>query len=562
MSMTAAQALRRLEALRREFGAGCSARKRLLLHRLARARLGTAGSVLRLHDQLCFMRAFPDDRRVLAQVNRMLSGFAQRADLQRHRRALADTGIAGTPIHYRFYWTTARRLATRWPSQLEVDWAALDEPDRLAGALPLLVTAVEAAWLRGRNPPLRAAVARLAGRRSASGSFLVRRFEAYPGDDASREAFFDALDTPFVLQPGADTPSRTLARHAHSPVAFVRQPLRRDRPDLRAELLRPPLSLRHAGRAEGARLIELALGALVTRSRDIDGITYGNADDVWVVDDGDGLQWAFIGIEPGRRQVLRASHGFLTLRSGVPIGYGQFDTLFRSADVSFNTFDTFRGASTAWIFVRLLAAARALLGARAFTLDGYQLGHHNDEAIASGAWWFYYRLGFRPRDTAIRRLAARELQRMAADTGYRSSPATLRRLAAGTLYFETDGVRAPLWPRVADIGAVAADRLAAMGGADREAAVAACAKLAMKRLGIEYPASRNGLTGRRSDIAAAWQRWAPVVVQLPLAGWSVRERRALAAVIGAKGGRSERDFLRLFDEHPRVAAALRALCRA
>lgn len=559
MPMIASQALRRLEALRGEFGTGHGTRKRLLLIGLARGRLGTAGSVLRLHELLCFMRAFPDDRAVLAQVNRMLAGFAQRADLQRHRQALADTGIAGTRLGYRYYWPTARRLAARWPAQLAIDWDALDEPVKLAGALPLLVTPVEAAWLRSRNPAPRATLARLAGKRCASGTFLVRRVEAYAGDDASREAFFDALDTPFVLQPGADTPSRTLARHPRSPVAFVRQPLRRDRPDLRAELQRPPQSISRTRPAEGAQLIELAFGALVTRARDIDGIAYGNPEDVWVIDDGDGLQWAFIGIVPARRQLLRASHGFLTLRSGVPIGYGQFDTLFRSADVSFNSFDTFRGASTAWIFVRLLAVARALLGARAFTLDGYQLGHHNDEAIASGAWWFYYKLGFRPRDATIQQLAASELRRMAADPGYRSPPATLRRLAAGTLYFESEGVRAPLWPRLADIGATAADQLAAQGGADREAAVAACVKLTMKRLGV---ATAAGHAGRKSDIATAWQRWAPAVAQLPLAGWSARERHALAAIIAAKGGRSERDFLRLFDEHPRIAADLRALCRA
>ncbi|MBM3345965.1 MAG: hypothetical protein FJY55_05635 [Betaproteobacteria bacterium] len=515
--------------------------------------------MLRLHELLCFMRAYPDDRRVLAQVNRMLAGFASRFDLRRHRIALTDSGIAGTRLRYRYYWPTARRLAARWPAQLEVDWDALDEPVMLAGALPLIMTPIEAAWLRGGNPVPRAALARLAGKRIASGAFLVRRVEAYAGDDASREAFFDALDTPLVLRPGADTPSRTLARHARSAVTFVTQPLRRERPNLRAELRRPPQAIRRTSRAEGAQLIELAFGALVTRARDIDGIAYGNPDDVWVIDDGDGLQWAFIGIMPARRQVLRASHGFITLRSGVPIGYGQLDTLFQCSDVSFNSFDTFRGASTAWVFVRLLAAARAVLGACAFTLDGYQLGHHNDEAIASGAWWFYYKLGFRPRDTAIRRIAAAELARMARDAGHRSSPATLRRLAAGTLYFESEGVRAPLWPRLAGLGAMAADRLAALGGADREAALATCAKLATQRLGL---ASFPGFPGRRADIEMAWQRWAPVVAQMKLAGWSARERRALAAIIAAKGGRSERDFLRLLDAHPRIAATLRELCRA
>ena len=557
--MTAASSLRRLEALRHVFGDGIAATKRALLTTLARSRLGNTDGVLRLHEQLCFMRAYPDDRRVLAQVNAMLATFARRADLKRHQRELDDTGVAGTRIRYRYYWPTARRLAARWPSQLQIDWKALDEPVLLAIALPLLVTPVEAAWLRGRNPAPPAAMARLAGKDTASGTFLVRRVEAYAGNDASREAFFDALDTPFVLQPGKDTPSRTLARHPRSPVAFVKCPVLRVRQDLAAELLRPPGSVRAASPAEGARLIELALGALVTRSRDIDGIAYGNPDDVWMVDDGEGLQWAFIGIVPERRQVLRASHGFLTLRSGVPIGYGQFDTLFRSADVSFNSFDTFRGPSTARIFVRLLAAARALLGACAFTLDGYQIGHHNDEAIASGAWWFYYKLGFRPRNAAIRKLAAAELARMRADPAHLSSPATLRRLAADSLYFETEGVRAPLWPPLSDIGAMAARRLAAAGGADRELAVEACSLRVMKKLGI---ASLAELPGRRADTALAWRRWAPIVDMLKLAGWSTGERRSLAAVIAAKGGRTEREFLQLFDTHPRIGAALRALCRA
>jgi hypothetical protein len=35
-----------------------------------------------------------------------------------------------------------------------------------------------------------------------------------------------------------------------------------------------------------------------------------------------------------------------------------------------------------------------------FTINPYQLGDGNDEALASGAWWFYYKFGFaraRPR---------------------------------------------------------------------------------------------------------------------------------------------------------------------
>mgnify|MGYP006270346331 CR=1 FL=1 len=41
---------------------------------------------------------------------------------------------------------------------------------------------------------------------------------------------------------------------------------------------------------------------------------------------------------------------------------------------------------------------RAAAGADAFTIYPYQLGHENDEALRSGAWWFYQKSGFRPRD--------------------------------------------------------------------------------------------------------------------------------------------------------------------
>ena len=68
----------------------------------------------------------------------MLDRFDTRSDLRRHRKRLVDTGIAGTTIHFRFYWITACWLARHWPSQLAVDWADLEHPDRLERLLPLL----------------------------------------------------------------------------------------------------------------------------------------------------------------------------------------------------------------------------------------------------------------------------------------------------------------------------------------------------------------------------------------------------------------------------------------
>jgi hypothetical protein len=55
----------------------------------------------------------------------------------------------------------------------------------------------------------------------------------------------------------------------------------------------------------------------------------------------------------------------------------------------------------------------------------------------------------------------------------------------------------------------------------------------------------------------AFERWAPLITALSgVERWSAPERRALAAVARAKGGRRESDFVALFDAHSRLRRAL------
>ena len=75
--------LRALERSKARYGIGCAEAKLALLRRIGRDELGSARAVSRLHEVLCFLRAYPDDARVLAQVERMLVRFAGRADLKR-----------------------------------------------------------------------------------------------------------------------------------------------------------------------------------------------------------------------------------------------------------------------------------------------------------------------------------------------------------------------------------------------------------------------------------------------------------------------------------------------
>jgi hypothetical protein len=541
-----------LERSKDHYGTGSAEAKLALLRRLDRAELRSARAVWRLHEVLCFLRAYPDDARLLVQVERMLARFSGRADLRRARETLTDTGIAGTPIRYRFFWSSLRWLVRRWPDLIEIDRSEREVADNLASVLPLLVTWAEAAALKEFDPPVFAAMDRLRARGEGDAAFFARRIDAMPGDAFTREAFHDAIEPTYELKSASDTPSRTRAKHAAAPMAYQHEPLRRARPDLRRELGRIYRGVRLASAREGEQLIELARGAMVTRSRDLDAFAYGNARDVRLVDDGGGLGFALIGVIPERRALIAATRGYLILRNGVPIGYGEAFVAGRSATMTFNIFATFRGGEAAYTFARTLAMVRHMFGVESFSLDPYQLGKGNDEAIASGAWWFYYKLGFRPLTADARRLLRRELARMRADPAHRSSAATLSALGESHLLFDFDRSRAPALPPIAALGLRVCDSLAARAAGERERVLAQCGRETMRLTGV------RSLRGFSAGERLAWQRWSPLVVfALPgVSRWSQVERRDLARVIRAKGGGDESEFVVRFAAHRKLQRAL------
>ena len=546
---TAAAALATLERRRDARSADVRARKLQGLRLLARARLATAAQLRRLHELLCFLRAYPDDARLLAQVERMLAGFDRRADLRAFRAELAHSGIAGTTLWFPYFWPTARWVAQRWPALLRFDRSDTEAEKSLARVLPLLATPLEAAALRDLKLPGYAAIDRLRPRGGSDAVFLIERIAALPGDGFTREAFYDAINPSCELLPGAATPARGREKFATAPVAWRQAPLQRRRPDLRVEMQCPPRSLRRLDARAGAQLVELARCAMATRSRDLDAFAYGNADDTWLVDDGDGLAYGFIGMLPERRAPIAAIYGALTLRNGVPIGYVQADIAGRSAALSFNTFDTFRDGEAAFTFARLLAALRAMFGVDAFSIEPYQLGQGNDEGIESGAWWFYFKLGFRPRTRAAQKLVADELQRLRRRPRHRSTPATLKQLAAFHLYFDLDaGRRTPL-PPLLQIGERVASLLSSLGDS-REQALASCLADAQRALGL--PSLRRLSAAERNAIAT----WSPLMRLLDVRRWPDAERRDLLALIRAKAAESERDYALRLAAHGRLRRSL------
>jgi len=553
----AGRGLNALEAAIADTGPGRAATRLVALAELHRAKLARAADVHRLHEALCFLRAYPGSAEVLAVVEPMLAHFGSRADLRRHRGALADSGIAGTAIRYRFFAGQAQWLAGRWPERLRLDRSDAEADLRIAQALPQLLTAAEADALIELKPASGYAVLdRLRGR-GTDATFLLRRIAALAAPSLARETISDSIDASYVLDPGPDTPSRTAAFFAAAPRARdLGAGPKRGRPDLRAELARAPRRVRRLPPRLGSQLADLAQVSMVTRARSLEAFSYADPRDAWLVDDGDGLSFGLIGMQPERRHVLTSSYGGLTFRNGVPVGYTQADLCGASAALSFNTFDTFRGGEAAFTFARWLAALAHLFGTTSFTLEPYQLGVGNHEGLVSGAWWFYFKLGFGPRDAGVRRLADAEVARLARRPGIRTSERTLLALAAGHLFFDVDPRRPHPLPHPAALGLAAGAALGRPAKPDRlesrEDAVRRCAAELLGQCGL---ASWRGFTRQERE---AWRRLAPVAALLGVEAWSAAERAALAELLRSKGWRSEREHVAHVIGHPRFGAALLA----
>lgn len=555
----AGRALSALERIQGQYGPGLAAQKLILLRQLARARFATPAALTRWHESICWLRAYPDNRAVQAAAERLARGFAQRPDLRRHRVALESSGIAGTDIRYAFYADTARWMARRWPRRLEVDWEAFpaELQERLEGRLSLITHSAESPAVDESSLSLREWVAALRGPGEADGGALARACDGLADSPLARDLYQDELDVPMVLRWGKDSPSRTLARFADAPQHFQSGPMRSGRPDLAAEIQRPPLSIRALDLAGGRAAIALARAAMVTRERDLDAFIYADPRDVRLVDAGEGLSFLAIGMRPDRRLLLESVYGFLTLKNGVPIGYVLTSALFGSSEIAYNVFETYRGGEAAWVYARVLAMTRAIFGSEVFTIFPYQLGGEgNEEGLKSGSWWFYQKLGFRARDPGVLRLMRKELARMRAQPAHRTSIATLKKLAAHNVYLESGSRRADVMGalRLDRIGLAATRYLTKHYGGDRRAAAGACADEAAALLRCGDWRAWPEEEGR------AFSSWSPLLLALPgVAGWTAAERRAAVAVLRAKGGRRESDYVRLLDAHLPLRSALAAL---
>ena len=533
------------------------------IDRLLRAASRDPEVLRRLHDRLLFLCAYPPSERVRRRAERALASIpssvakleARGADL-----SLFDepevAGVAGTAIATDFSFDLARWLAARHPGRVAIDWGVPRSEERMRATWPSFVPLLEEEALADANVPYDVWLDAARGRSAPDAAWLLDRYGRLPFSPPERAERWDALGVSVAWNLGSSRASRTFMRRP-GPARFLhRGPLlsRRD-VSLAAVFAAPSLAIRRLSRKEGGRVCDMVREATAARYREFYTFTYADPSSVLAARPGRGVEIFLLGVAPERRLPLRSAYGGFVVKNGVPVGYIEGLAFFERLEIGFNLYYAFREGESAWIYAQVMKLHRDALGVTSFSIDPYQLGFENDEAIASGAFWFYRKLGFRPTDSGVARLVAREEERLAADPGYRTTPRILRRLVTHNLLYEVPGTPSGDWDRfhVRNLGLAVNRRMARRFGGKAEGIRAAAARRVAKALGLR-PAVLSPLERR------AFDSFALVLDEVPdLRRWTRPERIALVEILRAKAGGSERRYLRLLQRHGRLRAALIAL---
>lgn len=543
--------LDQLDALKTRFGSVESRSLEQVLARISRKRIDDAESLIRLHEILLFLIAYPQSVSVRRLAESLLKNFSQRVAVMRDAEIDLDSlehpeisGVAGFSVTDTFSFFIVRWLLKRHASRVSIYWDWFEDENRLAQTWPRIMPLLEEDGAVEANIPYQSWLRAALPRGEKELQWLIRQFDSLNKTEKEKAELYDSQQL-YVRWTPPYRATRTGMRLPVRNVFFHRAPLiRRKDVSLRAELEKPSPRLDLLSQKHGEAILDMAREASTTRYRELFGFTHGDPKRVFKTNIGRGVDIFVTGLPPEWRLPLRAYHAAMIFKNGVPVGYFEGLSLFERMESGFNLYYTFRDGETAWFYARLLNIFRHLLGVTAFSLDPYQIGHENEEGIESGAFWFYRKLGFRPTSPAIQKLVAHEEEKLAARSEYRTSASTLRKLAAGPMIFELDQSHVGDWDRfqVRNIGFAVQQQMARNFGGEAERFRNESVKAVARTL----------KTARRDEELTALRDFAVTLSLIPdLAKWSTEEKQRLVQIIRAKARKDESRYLRLMQKHER-----------
>ena len=393
------------------------------------------------HDCLLFLRAYPVDDALLARVDSELARIAAMLWRRRgkHAKAVTEAGLPFVSAATRFSHDCVRWLLTHPHCRVTFEAfsnATLDLNTVLRLTLPTLERGETNA--EHSNDDLLEVLGVAPAQRL---TLLISELSRLDGMPFVKDQLYDALGVTVRVTPTHKDFSTAFNR-LQVPAPFVSPERIRhfDAPTLMNTPLPPT---RELDASQGEQVVRVIRNAMTLRRRETDPATYLDDRSLRVFDLERGVSVAIYGMTHDRQLALESYIGFTAFRNGMPVAYGGAWVFGARADFGMNIFEPYRGGESGFLMCQLLRVYRQVFGVRYVEVDASQFGLDNPEGIDSGAFWFYYRYGFRPTDASLAQVARREKARLTVRPGARSTKRSLRALTASSVALNFGG-RVPM----------------------------------------------------------------------------------------------------------------------
>ena len=535
-------------------------RKIATIEKLRENRIRNPRLLIKYHDTLCFLQAYPDNSLLLKLIDDELADFTGRVEFFREINGpdddrIDDTGIVDTRIHYPYNIHMTRWLVDNYDSSVDIDWDdyAEKESDPISGMLSMFALYMENDGVDDEDLTTEDWITRAVGNSQTSLSWLLEKLNRIQAPFEIKQYLYDNSELTLIWHLGMTRAARTLAKNPPRKIHFQRVPLKKQKIDLRKSVKKaaPEISLLSA--KAGSEIIDALIRAQLPRHRELYPVLYANPAEVYLTSPGRGLEIFILGMRADDRMPLETNYSALLIKNGVPIGYGIAVLLFERCEIAINVFDTFRSGEASLIFEHFFRVFYHHFGARAFLMRQWQVGHENEEGLQSGSFWFYFKLGFRSIDPGINELAQNEWSRIRKDRAYRTDIKTLKKLALSDMVIDLrPKVEEPYEELQVSRIAFSLTRMIAenYSGDGREA----------ERDSIKFAKNVLGVDNLKSWTASErlqFRRWSLILASIPgLSAWSGSEKRHLSRIIRSKAAGREKNYIRLLQKHIRLQNAL------
>ncbi|HTL81196.1 MAG TPA: hypothetical protein VL651_05805 [Bacteroidia bacterium] len=435
--MSALLLLETLEPLINKFSPQDVEERSRLLYALSREKLPHSKRLKKYQDVLLFMAAYPANNEereaVLAELGRMRETILHLSKVK--KSSVDEEGLMFSLLTTTFSYDLLKWAARELPGQFRFD--SFDNNE----ALPLLFrhtlpdTIKEILTEDGMNDLK--LMKRLFGKKKYFLPGLLREASELDHLPTLRDQLFDALGMNCTFHPDDHADCIAFNRLEHSPVFYHSDLLKKiDPPEWLNKKLPSPAKLDTNQKKDLQRVIRMSLLLL---GRETEPSTWMDEQSIRIFHLERGVSVCIYGMTPDHRQPLESYFGFTAFKNGYPMSYGGAWLFGKRALFGMNIFEWFRGGESAFVFAQLLRVYRQFFGIDYFEVEPYQYGKDNPEGIQSGAFWFYHRFGFRLLNKQLHDLSEEEAQKIAAQKGYRTSPAVLKKFTSSNIALNLSG---------------------------------------------------------------------------------------------------------------------------